>query len=286
MGTKITQERKEMLRGIQREINELNKCIDKVLDGKASMIDIANHLSMSNSNFRNIMEKGLYSILKSNKVKIFNNEEMEDILRSMQTPIEKLYQDVFRLRDDEILFIRSVDHKYIEDKLKELIGSRWPQKYDVIRMVYGINCEPMTHREIAEHGPSHLTKSPARIKQIHDQVLRILSHPSRLKFLLVNADIKIKELQELEDMKDTLIDLCTSIDSIKNTNKTINPLELKITALDLQDSIISKLWHIYNCRTINDVVTVLNNNIRLEGGIGPVSIQKIKKSLLAFNIEI
>ena len=132
MATKITQERKETLLKVKEEINQLNSYIDDILEGKMHISEAAEKLGICNGCFRDSMDKGLDRILRSKKIKIFDDETCFDILRSRQQPVERLYQDVLCLSDDKILFIIQIiqtQAEYTTQQFNELCSTKHPDEF-------------------------------------------------------------------------------------------------------------------------------------------------------------
>lgn len=270
---KITQDKKELLINIKKEINDLNVLIDNVLDDKLTMKDMAKSLYMSEMSFRRSIQNGLDGILKSKKIKIFDDKVYFDMLKSTQQPIEKLYQDVLCISDDNILFITSIDHEQIKTIINEILGKTL---YDRVSLYYGIDSAQLSYSKIADK----YNRSVAIISQSVHKALRVLRHPKNLYKLLLNYDESFIEFQDTK----IIAKLSTRLESFKN--KCLNIMDIHIEDLGLSTRSFKGLKNC-GCNNIEDIIRIIKDgSINKIRNLGSKSIQEIISKLKSLGIAI
>jgi hypothetical protein len=217
MAGKVTEKRKEELKLMQNQLNELSDIIQKIIDEKSSLADLARKYNSTTQRINDCMNDGLEILLR--KTKVLTDSDINIILENIKSPIENL---VCKMLGTEELIILDIAE---EDKVLELIEEVLSEKEnDIIKKRFGIGCQAKTLREVSEI--YNVTKE--RIMQIERKALRKLHNPIVLRKLLPNYELEIICLQESEKMveiKESITSIDASVENLKVSKQSYNCLK-------------------------------------------------------------
>lgn len=258
----ITEKRKEELMQMQKQLNELNDSIQKIIDGKSSMTEFANTLGISPNKLNQCVNVDLYTLMR--RVNILSNSDIEELLRNSSSPTEKLINAIFDSENNLIILDIAEEDKVL-DIMSEALTQR---QYEIVKLKFGFNCKAKTLQEISKQYGVTATAIGDDLRK----ALRMMRNPKYLKMLLPDYDLKIKELKET----DTMMDIAVSFNGIMA--ESIGTLGLSTRAYNaLHRAKINTIGELSKF-TIYDLMKLRN--------LGAVSIKEVTDKLKEFNISL
>lgn len=254
----ITKKRKEELKILQEQLIKLSNSIQKVIDSKTSMSQLANELNLTPQELNVGVNNGIYALLR--KINMLNNDQIEKLLKDSMSASEKLINAVFCIRNEDLIILDVTE----EDELVKLMEATLTEREcKVLKYRFGFEEDPKTLEEIG----NILSVSGDRIRQIEAKALRKLRYPSKLKKLLPNYELRIQALQEIEPMVKYEEELAKKEN--EKLDKRINTTPIDYSTIDIDELELS-------ARSYNSLKRARIHNLKQLANLSTDDLMKIR----------
>lgn len=263
--------RKEQLKELQKQLLELNNEIQKAIDGESSMGDLAEYFGLTPQRLNTEINNGLYPLLR--KVKILNNEDIEQLLKDSGSPSEKLMYDILKMEKDKVLILDIAEEEIILDIIAEALTEK---ETVVIGLRYGFNGEETKSLKYIADLFGMRSES---IRQIEEKALNKLRNPKYFRRFLPNNSLNMETMEEQEPIKGLKEDI-----EEKGTS-TLNMQNFDIIELGLSTRTYNALRRV-GVETLEQLSRFTVYDLMHIHNLGKKSIDEIIQQLQLYGIEL
>lgn len=265
MPRQISKERLDQLINVQWQLDHLNDSIQKIIDGKSSMVEFARNFNLDQRRLNACVSKGLYTLAK--KIKILDSKDIEQLLRDSASPAEKLINAILKPKHKYII-LDTAEEVAVLKIMKEALTDI---EYEIIVSRFGFNGESLRYQKL---GPKY-NVTPTRISQIEQIALGKLRNPKYLKELLPNYALKIKELHETQEMVAIIKQIDNEIKLAKDGKVYYNiPIrELNLSTRSHNALVLNKIY------TIGQLSKLTSDDLAKIKNVGAKSFKEITEKL-------
>lgn len=209
----LTKERKEKLLTAKKMADIISETLTPILNGTCTQAEAARKLGITPQKFNTYVNYNFVYYYRSPK--LLSQTDAEELLQMMETPYDKLFRDIFGIKNNTKYLVDYETSEQLNAVLKKALSER---QLRIIQYYYGIHHErPYTLEEIAKM--ELVTRE--RIRQMITKSLSKIRNPKYHKQLLVNGKTYLENIQTEETLSRLNDNLNNEIAALIENNQAL-----------------------------------------------------------------